>query len=54
MVIPLFTVIGLAGLFLGAGAEGSLQSAGVGLFFASGLIIFLSLKRVFDALDSHR
>ena len=54
IVIPLFVAIALAGLFIGAGAEGSLRSAGVGLFFASGLVIFLSLKRVFDAIDSRR
>jgi len=52
VVIPLFTVIALAGLFMGAGAPGTLQSAGVALFIVSGLIIFLSLKRVFDKLDS--
>jgi hypothetical protein len=52
VVIPLFTVIALAGLFMGAGAPGSLQGAGVALFVVSGLIIFLSLKRVFDKLDS--
>ena len=54
VVIPLFTVIALAGLFMGAGAPGSLQGAGVALFIVSGLIIFLSLKRVFDRLDSGR
>jgi hypothetical protein len=52
VVIPLFTVIALAGLFMGAGAPGSLQGAGVALFIVSGLVIFLSLKRVFDRLDS--
>jgi hypothetical protein len=52
IVVPLFTVIALGGLFMGAGAPGSLQGAGVGLFVVSGLIIFLSLKRVFDKLDS--
>lgn len=52
VVIPLFTVIALGGLFMGAGAPGSLQGAGVALFVVSGLIIFLSLKRVFDKLDS--
>lgn len=52
VVIPLFTVIALAGLFMGAGAPGSLQGAGVALFVVSGLIIFLSLKRVFDRMDS--
>jgi hypothetical protein len=54
VVIPLFTVIALAGLFMGAGAPGSLQGAGVALFVVSGLVIFLSLKRVFDKLDSAR
>jgi hypothetical protein len=54
VVIPLFSVIALAGLFIAAGEPGSLQDAGVALFIASGLIIFLSLKRVFDRLDSHR
>ena len=54
VVIPLFTVIGIAGLFMGAGAPGSLQGAGVALFVVSGLIVFLSLKRVFDRLDSGR
>jgi len=52
IVIPLFTVIALAGLFVAAGEPGSLQNAGIGLFIVSGIIIFLSLKRVFDALDS--
>ena len=54
VVIPLFTVIALAGLFVAAGSPGSLQCAGVGLFIVCGLIIFLSLKRVFDKLDSER
>jgi hypothetical protein len=54
VVIPLFTVIALAGLFIAAGSEGSLRSAGIGLFVASGIAVFLNLKRVFDALDTHR
>lgn len=55
IVIPLFAVIGLAGLFVAAGAEGNiLHDAGIGLFIASGLVIFLSMKRVFDRLDSRR
>jgi len=53
VVIPLFVVIALAGLFLASGAGGSLSAAGIGLFVASGAVIFLSLKRVFDALDAH-
>jgi hypothetical protein len=52
VVIPLFVAIALAGLFMGAGASGSLRNAGIALFIASGAVIFLSLKRVFDALDS--
>ena len=53
VVIPLFSVIALAGLFVAAGEPGSLHDAGIGLFVASGLVIFLSMKRVFDRLDSH-
>lgn len=53
VVIPLFTVIALAGLFVAAGEPGTLQDAGVALFIASGLVIFLSMKRVFDKLNSH-
>ena len=52
VVIPLFAAIALAGLFVAAGEPGSLQDAGVALFIACGLVIFLSLKRVFDRLDS--
>jgi hypothetical protein len=54
IAIPLFTAIALAGLFVAAGEPGSLHSAGLALFVVSGIVIFLSLKRVFDALDSHR
>ncbi len=53
VVVPLFAVIALAGLFMGAGASGSLQTAGIALFIASGGVIFFSLKRVFDKLDAH-
>ena len=52
VVIPLFTIIALGGLFVAAGDPGTLQDAGVALFIASGLVIFLSLQRVFDKLDS--
>ena len=52
VVIPLFTLIALGGLFVAAGDPGTLQSAGVALFVVSGVVIFLSLKRVFDRLDS--
>jgi len=52
LVIAVFTALGLAGLFVAAGSEeGSLHIAVVALFVTSGLIVFLSLKNVFDALD---
>jgi hypothetical protein len=52
LVIPLFTVIGLAGLFIAHGAEsGDLHFAGIALFLASGAVIFLDLKHVFDRLE---
>ena len=53
LVIPLFTVIGLAGLFIAhAWGEGAMYSAGVALFIASGAIIFLDMKHVFDRMES--
>ena len=53
IVIPLFAVIGLAGLFIAHAWEGgAMHVAGVALFIASGAIIFLDLKRVFDRADS--
>jgi len=52
-VIPLFAVIGLAGLFIARAWEsGSMHAAGLGLFVVSGLIIFLNIKRVFDRMNS--
>jgi hypothetical protein len=54
IVVPLFAVIGLAGLFVAAASgSGSLHDGGIGLFCASGLVVFMSLKRVFDRLDRH-
>ena len=51
-VIVIFAVLGLAGLFIAAGVDdGGLHDAGVALFVASGLAVFLSLKHVFDTLD---
>jgi hypothetical protein len=51
-VIAIFTVLGLAGLFIAAGVgHGGLHVGGVALFVASGLAVFLSLKHVFDNLD---
>jgi len=54
LAIAVFTAVGLAGLFVAAGSEGSLHSAGVALFVTSGLVVFLSLKNVFDNLDRRR
>jgi hypothetical protein len=55
LVIAVFAVLGLAGLFIAAGSrEGSLHMAGIALFLASGITVFLSLKNVFDNLDRRR
>jgi hypothetical protein len=52
LVIAVFVALGLVGLFVAAAeAGGSLHVAGVALFATSGLIVFLSLKNVFDTLD---
>jgi hypothetical protein len=52
LVIAVSIVLGLAGLFVAAAAnDGSLHVAGVALFVTSGVIVFLSLKNVFDNLD---
>ncbi len=52
IVIPLFIIIGLSGLFIAQGwPHGSLHSAGIALFVVSGVIVFLDIKRVFDRLD---
>jgi hypothetical protein len=52
LAIVVFTALGLAGLFIAAGSQqGSLHIAGVALFVTSGLVVFLSLKNVFDTLD---
>jgi hypothetical protein len=52
LVIPLFTVIGLAGLFIAhAWESGAMHSAGIALFVVSGAIIFLDMKHVFDRMD---
>jgi len=53
LVIPLFSVLALAGLFVAAGWEyGSLHNAGIALFIVSGAFVFLNMKSVFDRLDS--
>ena len=53
VAIPVFVVTGLAGLFVAhAWESGSMHAAGLGLFVASGIIVFLDLKRVFDRIDA--
>ena len=53
LAIPLFAVTGLAGLFVARAWEsGAMHDAGLGLFVASGVIIFLDIKRVFDRQSS--
>jgi hypothetical protein len=53
VVIPLFAVIGLAGLFIAHAWEGgAMHAAGVALFVVSGLLIFFDIKHVFDHIDS--
>lgn len=51
-VIAVFTIVGLAGLFMAAAVEhGGLHNAGIALFVASGIAVFLNLRHVFDNLD---
>jgi hypothetical protein len=51
-VIVIFALLALAGLFTAAAVDqGGLHDAGIALFVASGLAVFLSLKHVFDTLD---
>ena len=53
VAIPLFAMIGLAGLFIARAWEsGAMYVAGLALFVASGVIIFLYIKRVFDRMNS--
>lgn len=52
LVIPLFSLFGLAGLFIAhAWESGLLHAAGIALFVASGAIIFLDMKHVFDRMQ---
>jgi hypothetical protein len=52
-VIPLFAIIGLAGLFIAnAWESGAMHAAGLGLFVASGAFVFLNIKHVFDRMNS--
>jgi hypothetical protein len=53
LAIPLFAVIGLVGLFVARAWEsGAMHAAGLGLFVASGVIVFLDIKHVFDRMNS--
>ncbi len=52
LVIPLFTVIGLAGLLIAHAFEnGAMHSSGIALFVVSGAVIFLDMKHVFDHME---
>jgi hypothetical protein len=53
LAVPLFTIIGLAGLFIAhAWEDGAMHAAGLALFLASGVIVFLDIKHVYDRMDS--
>ena len=55
VVIVVFVLLGLAGLFLAAAYEyGGLHNAGLALFVASGAAVFLNLKHVFDNYERRR
>ena len=55
VVIPVFVIIGLAGLFIAsAWPYGSLHDGGIALFVVSGVVVFLDIKQVFDNINSHR
>jgi hypothetical protein len=52
LAVPLFTIIGLAGLFIAhAWEDGAMHAAGLALFVASGVIVFLDIKHVYDRMD---
>jgi hypothetical protein len=49
VVVPLFAVIGLAGLLIArAWPGGSLHDAGIALFVFSGVLVFFDIVRVLD------
>ena len=53
LAVPIFTIVGLAGLFIAhAWEEGAMHAAGLALFVASGVIVFLDIKHVYDRMDS--
>lgn len=54
LLIPVMAVFGVAGLFLAAGSHsGGVYTAGLGMFVAACLTIFLSVKNCFDRAE-HR
>jgi hypothetical protein len=54
LAIPLFAIVGLAGLFVAhSWPSGAMHAAGLGLFVASGVIVFLDIKHVFDVMNSN-
>ena len=54
LAVPLFTIIGLAGLFIAhAWEDGAMHAAGLALFVASGVIVFLDIKHVYDRMNSN-
>ena len=53
VAIPLFTIIGLVGLFIAsAWSYGNLHVAGIALFVVGAVIVFLDIKHVFDRTGS--
>jgi hypothetical protein len=54
VIIVVFVLLGLAGLFLAASYEqGGLHNGGIALFVVSGAAVFLNLKHVFDNYERH-
>jgi hypothetical protein len=53
--IVVFAILGLAGLFFAAAVDyGGLHNAGIALFVACGIAVFLNLRRVFDTVERQR
>lgn len=49
VIVPVFVVIGLAGLFIARSwPAGSLHDAGISLFVFSGVLVFFDIVRVLD------
>ncbi len=52
VVVPLFVIVGLAGLFIARDwPTGALHNGGIALFLFSGLIVYLDIKQVFDRMN---